>query len=184
MRGTVKWFDSNIGYGFIKSENGADVFVHWTGIINMEGFKYLKEGQTVEFNVIETEKGKQAVDVNVIANGIPETIVENVKEDDSKMSKNFKENFVETVGEVTKYAKDYISERYDEACDNLKNLTEDNKKMLKSCNIEIDDTTDLPSVLTSIKEQWNDYGCIQKAMISEMIAGVRGVDTLKSYLDA
>lgn len=74
MRGTVKWFDSNIGYGFIRSEDGTEIFVHWTGI-NMEGFKHLREGQTVEFDVVDVEKGKQAV--NVIADGF----VEEDKED-------------------------------------------------------------------------------------------------------
>ena len=67
MRGTVKWFNKNIGYGFITDSYGKDVFVHYNGL-NMEGFKALQEGQKVEFDVIETEKGRQAMNVSVVAN--------------------------------------------------------------------------------------------------------------------
>lgn len=67
MRGTVKWFNKNIGYGFITDSNGKDVFVHYNGL-NMEGFKALQEGQKVTFDVIETEKGRQAMNVSVVAN--------------------------------------------------------------------------------------------------------------------
>ena len=67
MRGTVKWFNKNIGYGFITDSDGKDVFVHYNGL-NMEGFKALQEGQNVEFDVIETEKGRQAMNVSVVAN--------------------------------------------------------------------------------------------------------------------
>lgn len=67
-KGTVKWFDNQKGYGFITMEDGTDVFVHWTGIINMDGFKHLEEGQTVEFEITDGEKGKQAINVTVIAN--------------------------------------------------------------------------------------------------------------------
>ena len=67
MRGTVKWFNKNLGYGFITNSDGKDVFVHYNGL-NMEGFKALQEGQNVEFDVIETEKGRQAMNVSVVAN--------------------------------------------------------------------------------------------------------------------
>ena len=67
MRGTVKWFNKNIGYGFITDSDGKDVFVHYNGL-NMEGFKALQEGQNVEFDVIETEKGRQAMNVSVVTN--------------------------------------------------------------------------------------------------------------------
>ena len=59
-KGTVKWFNSQKGYGFLTSEDGKDVFVHFTGL-NMEGFKTLEENQSVEFDVIDGEKGPQAV---------------------------------------------------------------------------------------------------------------------------
>lgn len=62
-KGTVKWFNNQKGYGFITDENGRDVFVHYSGL-NMEGFKTLDEGQAVEYDVIEGEKGPQAVNVN------------------------------------------------------------------------------------------------------------------------
>ena len=63
MKGTVKWFDSAKGYGFITTEAGNDIFVHYSGL-NMEGFKTLDEGQEVEFDVIEGAKGLQATNVN------------------------------------------------------------------------------------------------------------------------
>ena len=62
MKGTVKWFNNQKGYGFISDEEGNDVFVHSTGL-NMEGFKTLDEGQAVEFDVTNGAKGPQAVNV-------------------------------------------------------------------------------------------------------------------------
>ena len=61
-KGTVKWFNNQKGYGFISDEHGNDVFVHYSGI-NMDGFKSLEEGQAVEFDVVEGEKGPQATNV-------------------------------------------------------------------------------------------------------------------------
>ncbi|QEK12517.1 cold-shock protein [Crassaminicella thermophila] len=61
-KGTVKWFNSEKGYGFISRENGDDVFVHFSAI-NMEGYKTLEEGQAVEFEVVQGEKGPQATNV-------------------------------------------------------------------------------------------------------------------------
>ena len=60
--GTVKWFNANKGYGFISDENGDDIFVHFSAL-NMSGFKVLEEGDKVEFEVIEGEKGPQAANV-------------------------------------------------------------------------------------------------------------------------
>ena len=62
MKGTVKWFNNQQGYGFITDENGKDVFVHYSGL-QMEGFKSIEEGASVEFDVAEGEKGPQAVNV-------------------------------------------------------------------------------------------------------------------------
>lgn len=62
VRGTVKWFNADKGYGFIESEEGTDVFVHYSAIEG-EGFKSLDEGQQVEFSVVESERGPQAVNV-------------------------------------------------------------------------------------------------------------------------
>jgi CspA family cold shock protein len=62
-KGTVKWFNNQKGYGFISDEAGNDVFVHYSGL-NMEGFKSLDEGASVEYDVIQGEKGPQAVNVN------------------------------------------------------------------------------------------------------------------------
>ena len=65
MIGKVKWFDSKKGYGFILSEEGREIFVHYTGIV-AEGFKALTEGQSVEFEIGSNEKGEQAVNVTVL----------------------------------------------------------------------------------------------------------------------
>ncbi|CDC38792.1 MAG TPA: cold-shock protein [Lachnospiraceae bacterium] len=62
MTGTVKWFNNQKGYGFISDENGNDVFVHYSGL-DMEGYKTLEEGQAVEFDVVDGNKGSQAVHV-------------------------------------------------------------------------------------------------------------------------
>ena len=65
-KGTVIWFNTQKGYGSLRiNKDGTKVFVHWTGL-NMEGFKTLRPGQTVTFDVIETERGRQAVNVTVI----------------------------------------------------------------------------------------------------------------------
>jgi CspA family cold shock protein len=60
--GTVKWFNSSKGYGFIERQEGKDVFVHYTAI-QSEGFRNLEEGQQVEFSVEDGEKGPQAANV-------------------------------------------------------------------------------------------------------------------------
>ena len=64
-KGTVKWFNNQKGYGFISYEQGNDVFVHFSGL-NMEGFKSLEEGASVEFDITEGAKGPQAVNVTVL----------------------------------------------------------------------------------------------------------------------
>ncbi len=61
-KGRVKWFNENRGYGFITQEDGRDVFVHFSAIEG-EGFKTLSEGEEVQFEVIESEKGLQAAKV-------------------------------------------------------------------------------------------------------------------------
>lgn len=62
MKGTVKWFNNQKGYGFISDESGKDVFVHYSGLVG-DGFKSLDEGQKVEFDVQDGAKGPQAVNV-------------------------------------------------------------------------------------------------------------------------
>jgi cold shock protein len=62
--GTVKWFNANRGYGFIKPESGNDVFVHASAI---EGGDSLQDGQTVEFDVTQGQKGPQATNVRAVA---------------------------------------------------------------------------------------------------------------------
>lgn len=65
-RGEVKWFNAEKGYGFIKQDDGPDIFVHYTAI-NGSGYRSLNEGDTVEFDVVDGRKGKQADKVDVIA---------------------------------------------------------------------------------------------------------------------
>ena len=62
MKGTVKWFNAEKGYGFIQTEGGEDVFVHFSAI-QSEGYKSLDEGAAVEFEVIDGAKGPQAANV-------------------------------------------------------------------------------------------------------------------------
>ena len=64
-KGTVKWFNERKGFGFIARESGDDVFVHHTAIVG-EGFKTLKEGDSVEFVVTQGQKGPAASDVSVV----------------------------------------------------------------------------------------------------------------------
>lgn len=61
-KGTVKWFNSEKGFGFITVEGGNDVFVHYTAI-ECDGFKTLEEGQSVQFNIVDGQKGPQASNV-------------------------------------------------------------------------------------------------------------------------
>ena len=62
MQGSVKWFSPEKGYGFIEKDDGEDVFVHYSAI-QEEGFKTLDEGQNVEFEVVEADRGPQAANV-------------------------------------------------------------------------------------------------------------------------
>lgn len=62
IRGTVKWFNAEKGYGFITPEEGPDVFVHYSGIRG-SGYRSLNQGEEVEFEVTEGQRGKQASDV-------------------------------------------------------------------------------------------------------------------------
>ena len=66
MTGKVKWFKAEKGYGFITDDNGqGDIFVHFSAI-NADGYKTLEEGQTVEFDVVEGDRGPQAANVTVV----------------------------------------------------------------------------------------------------------------------
>jgi len=62
MQGKVKWFNAEKGYGFIETENNGDVFVHFSAI-QQEGFKTLEEGQSVEFDIVDGDRGPQAANV-------------------------------------------------------------------------------------------------------------------------
>ena len=66
MRGQVKWFDPKKGFGFILGPSGQDVFVHYSQISG-DGFRSLKDGETVDYDLVESDKGLQARDVHRIA---------------------------------------------------------------------------------------------------------------------
>lgn len=65
MQGKVKWFNNEKGYGFIDYPEGEDIFVHYSAI-RQDGYKTLSEGQVVEFDLIETAKGLQAINVSEV----------------------------------------------------------------------------------------------------------------------
>lgn len=65
VQGTVKWFNSSKGFGFIQQPGGEDVFVHFKAIVG-DGYRTLEEGQKVEFTITQGEKGPQASEVKVI----------------------------------------------------------------------------------------------------------------------
>jgi len=64
-RGRVKWFNEKKGYGFIEQENGEDIFVHYTAIVG-KGFRTLRQGQEVEFEIVMGPKGPQASNVTIL----------------------------------------------------------------------------------------------------------------------
>ncbi|NLC66309.1 MAG: cold-shock protein [Clostridium sp.] len=65
QNGTVKWFNSEKGYGFITGQDGTDVFAHFSAI-DSDGYKSLEEGQEVSYEVVDGERGKQAANINVL----------------------------------------------------------------------------------------------------------------------
>lgn len=66
LQGTVKWFNAEKGFGFITSEEGNDIFVHFSQI-NKKGFKTLEEGEAVSFEIVDGQKGPQASNVTAAA---------------------------------------------------------------------------------------------------------------------
>ena len=65
MEGKVKWFDARKGYGFIIKDDGTDLFVHYSSI-KMDGFKTLREDDVVKYGIVQTDKGEQASDVEIV----------------------------------------------------------------------------------------------------------------------
>lgn len=64
MKGIVKWFSNEKGYGFITTEDGKDLFAHFSAIL-IEGYKSLNEGQEVSFDIVESDRGPQASNITV-----------------------------------------------------------------------------------------------------------------------
>jgi cold shock protein len=71
-KGTVKWFDAKKGYGFVVNESGKDVFVHYTNIEG-DGFRSLKDGQSVEYEQVEGGKGLQGKNVHIVPDASKDT---------------------------------------------------------------------------------------------------------------
>lgn len=65
--GKIKWFNNEKGHGFIEGEHDEDIFVHYSAI-KQDGYKSLSEGQMVEYELLETEKGLQAINVKEVSN--------------------------------------------------------------------------------------------------------------------
>ena len=65
--GKIKWFNNEKGYGFIEGEHDEDIFVHYSAI-KQDGYKSLSEGQMVEYELLETEKGLQSINVKEVSN--------------------------------------------------------------------------------------------------------------------
>jgi CspA family cold shock protein len=63
MEGRVKWFNEKKGHGFVETENDGDIFVHYSGIEDTGGFRSLQEGEKVDFEIEQTQRGPQAVQV-------------------------------------------------------------------------------------------------------------------------
>ncbi len=72
LQGNVKWFDAQKGYGFIEREGDEDVFVHYSAV-QMEGYKVLEDGERVEFEIVEGERGARAENVVRLGSAAPET---------------------------------------------------------------------------------------------------------------
>lgn len=70
FKGTVAWFNNAKGYGFLTHNEGRDVFCHYTAI-EAEGYKSLKEGEAIEFDVVQGDKGPQAANVKRLQSGEP-----------------------------------------------------------------------------------------------------------------
>ena len=66
VTGTVKWFNNSKGYGFIGRNDGADVFVHYSAIVG-DGYRSLQEGDAVEFEIVQGQKGPQAANVSRVS---------------------------------------------------------------------------------------------------------------------
>jgi len=66
LTGTVKWFNAGKGFGFIARDNGNDVFVHFSAIVDNGGYRELQEGQRVEFSIEDSPKGPKAANVRVL----------------------------------------------------------------------------------------------------------------------
>ena len=81
LLGNIKWFDAQKGYGFIEREDEPDVFVHYSAI-NMEGFKTLDDGEQVEFEIVQGEKGPAAA--NVVRLGTEKVASDDEEEEEEK----------------------------------------------------------------------------------------------------
>ena len=71
LKGKVRWFNSGKGYGFVTGEDGVDVFCHFSSIVQESGYKTLAEGDEVEYEIVDTPKGKAASNVKKVVKEVP-----------------------------------------------------------------------------------------------------------------
>ena len=271
MRGTVKFFDKQKGWGFLTSNEGTDYFVHFSAIKG-KGYKYLDANDIVDFEVKECERGWQAVnvhpvltrrmvekalkkdnlylspyrnalgevgylvvdinnviqsseqgmslieaakyaemDVEGIMNKADEKFVKDFaeqvteatstlvtaeivtdaigkvmdeKKEDIKMSKNFGEKYVMVVKAVTQETEENIVSKYRKAGEHFANMATDDKGFFEKIGINMNDTSDLPTVIEAVGDKWSTYDPLKKSAVARAIAGEESAHDVMVYFEA
>ena len=271
MRGTVKFFDKQKGWGFLTSNEGTDYFVHFSAIKG-KGYKYLDANDIVDFEVKECERGWQAVnvhpvltrrmvekalkkdnlylspyrnalgevgylvvdinnviqsseqgmslieaakyaemDVEGIMNKADEKFVKDFaeqvteatstlvtaeivtdaigkvmdeKKEDIKMRKNFGEKYVMVVKAVTQETEENIVSKYRKAGEHFANMATDDKGFFEKIGINMNDTSDLPTVIEAVGDKWSTYDPLKKSAVARAIAGEESAHDVMVYFEA
>ena len=271
MRGTVKFFYKQKGWGFLTSNEGTDYFVHFSAIKG-KGYKYLDANDIVDFEVKECERGWQAVnvhpvltrrmvekalkkdnlylspyrnalgevgylvvdinnviqsseqgmslieaakyaemDVEGIMNKADEKFVKDFaeqvteatstlvtaeivtdaigkvmdeKKEDIKMSKNFGEKYVMVVKAVTQETEENIVSKYRKAGEHFANMATDDKGFFEKIGINMNDTSDLPTVIEAVGDKWSTYDPLKKSAVARAIAGEESAHDVMVYFEA